>query len=139
MYARKDDITEHPCFKIQFNCEFEIKSYNTTQLCITEFKLLMSKTANCVILASGVTTRIAKAINKAYFISYNFSGVIVFSDGTSIPSQILKLDYTIKYTEPAVHRLHQKLKEYKANDWTDYDKLKKLETGLVKQVIARYV
>ena len=61
------------------------------------------------------------------------------SDGTSIPSSILKLDYTIKYSEPYVHLLPQELEEYKVEDWTDYQELKKLETGLVKQVIARYV
>ena len=61
------------------------------------------------------------------------------SDGTSIPSQILTLDYTIKYTEPYMHRLPQELEKYKVEDWTDYQELKKLETGLVKQVIERYV
>ena len=38
-----------------------------------------------------------------------------------------------------MHRLLQELEEYKVEDWTDYQELKKLETGLVKQVIARYV
>ena len=67
----------------------------------------MATRANCAILAQGVTTNIAKPNNGAYFIPYNFTGAIVWSDGTSIPSQILTLDYTIKYTEPYVHRLHQ--------------------------------
>ena len=71
----------------------------------------MATTANCAILAQGVTTKIAKTNNGAYFIPYNFSGAIVCSDGTSIPSQILTLDYTIKYTEPYVHRLPQELDE----------------------------
>ena len=99
----------------------------------------MATTANCAILAQGVTTKIAKTINGAYFIPYNFSGAIVCSDGTSIPSQILTVDYTIKYTEPYMHRLPQELPEYKVEDWTDYQELNKLETGLVKQVIACYV
>ena len=38
-----------------------------------------------------------------------------------------------------MHRLFQELDEYKVQDWTDYQELKKLKTGLVKQVIARYV
>ena len=40
------DISEHPCLENQSKCEVEIKSYNTTQLRITEFGLLMSTTAN---------------------------------------------------------------------------------------------
>ena len=99
----------------------------------------MATTANCAILAQGVTTKIAKTNNRAYFIQYNFSGAIVCSDGTSIPSQILTLDYTIKFTELYMHRLPQELDEYKVEDWTDYQDLKKLKTGLVKQVIARCV
>ena len=99
----------------------------------------MAKTATCAILAQGVTTKIIKTNNGTYLIPYNFSGAIVCSDGTSIPSQILTLDYTIKYTEPYVHRLPQELEEYNVEDWTDYQELKKLETGLVKQVIARCV
>ena len=59
------------------------------------------------------------------------------SDGTSIPSSLLTLDYTIKYTEPYVHRLPQELDEYKVEDWTDYQKLETLKTGQVKQAIAR--
>ena len=59
----------------------------------------MAKIANCAILADRDTTRIAKTINGANFISYNYSGAIVCSDGTSIPNQILTLDYTIKYTK----------------------------------------
>ena len=78
-------------------------------------------------------------INGAYFIPYNFSGAIVCSDVTFIPSQILTLDYTIKYTEPYVYRLPQELEKYKVEDWTDCQELKTLETELVKQVIARYV
>ena len=54
-------------------------------------------------------------------------------------ARLLTLDYTIKYTEPYVHRLPQELDEYKVEDWTDYQELKKLETALVKQVIACYV
>ena len=96
----------------------------------------MATTANCAILAQGVKTKVATTNNGAYFIPYNFSGAIVCSDGTSIHSQILTLDYTIKSTEPYVHRL---LDEYKVDDWTDYQELKKLETKLVKLVIARYV
>ena len=61
------------------------------------------------------------------------------SEGTSIPSSILKLDYTIKYTEPYVNFLPQELKEYKVEDWTDYQDLINLKTGLVKQLIARCV
>ena len=73
----------------------------------------MATTAHCAILAQGVTSKIATTNNGAYFIPYNFSGAIVSFDGTSIPSQIQKLDYTIKYTEPYVHRLPQELDEYK--------------------------
>ena len=58
----------------------------------------METIANCTILAEGVTTKIAKTINGAYFIPYNFSGAIVYSNGTSISRQILTLDYTMKYT-----------------------------------------
>ena len=76
----------------------------------------MATIVNCAILAQGVTTKIAKTFNGAYFISYNFSGAIVCFDGTSIPSQILTLDYTIKYTEPYVQRLPQELDEYKVED-----------------------
>ena len=135
--SQKLDISEHPCLENQSKCEVEINSYKTTQLCITEFGILMVTTANFAILAQGVTTKIAKTNNGAYFIPYNFSGAIVCSDRKSIPSQILTLDYTIKYTKPYVHRLPQELDEYKVEDWTDYQELKKLETGLVKQVIAR--
>ena len=60
------------------------------------------------------------------------------SDGTSIPSLNLWLEYTVKYTEPFVHHLPKELDEYQVEDWTDYKTLKRLETGLAKQVIARY-
>ena len=97
----------------------------------------MATTANCAILAQGVTNKIAKTINEAYFISYNFSGAIVCSDKTSIPNSILTLDYTIQYTEHYVHRLSQELDEYEVKNWTDNQELKMLVTGKVKQVIAR--
>ena len=76
----------------------------------------MATTADCAILEQGVTTIIAKTNNETYFIPYNFSGVIVCSDGTSISIQILTLDYTIKYTKPNLHRLLQELDEYKVED-----------------------
>ena len=79
----------------------------------------MATTDNSAILAQGVKTKIAKSINGAYFIPYNFSGAIVCSDYTSIPSQTLTLDYTIKQTEPYVNRYPQELKDYKVEDWTD--------------------
>ena len=118
--SQRLDILEHLCFENQSKCEVENKSYNRTQLRITEFKLLMATKANCAILAQGVTTKIAKPNNGAYFIPYNFCGAIVCSDRTSIPSQILTFDYTIKYTERYVHRLPQELEEYNVVDWTDY-------------------
>ena len=96
------------------------KSYNTTELRITEFGLFMATTANCAILAQGITTKIAKTNNGAYIIPYNFFGAIVCFDGTSNPSSLLTLDYTIKYNEPYVHRLPKELEEYKVDDWTDY-------------------
>ena len=126
--SQRLDIFEQPCLENQSKCEVEIKSYNTKQVRITEFGILMAKTANCAILAQGVTTKLAQINNGAYFIPYNFSGAIVCSEGTSIPSQILTLDYTIKYTEPYVHRLFQELDDYKVEDWTSYQQLKKIET-----------
>ena len=71
----------------------------------------MATTANCAILAEGVTTPIAIANNGALFIAYSFSGEIVFVKNTSISNQILTLDYTIKYTELYVHRLPPELNE----------------------------
>ena len=86
LWSQRLDISENPCLENQSKCEVEIKSCNTTKLRITEFEILMATIANCAILAQGVTTKIAKTFNGAYFISYNFSGEIVCSDGTSIPS-----------------------------------------------------
>lgn len=131
------DISKHLCFKNQSNCEFKIKFFNTTQLRITECEFIMATTVNCSILA-GVTTRIENTINKAYFITYNVSGAIMCSDKTSIFSQILLFDYTIKYTEHYVQRIFQKLDKY-VIDWTNYQKLETLVTQLVNKVIARYV
>ena len=139
MCSQRLDISQHPCLENQSKCEVEIKSYNTTQLRITDFGLLIATTANYTIFAQSVTTKIAKTINGAYFIQYNFLNAIVCSDETSISSFILTPDYTIKYTEPYVHRLPQELHENKVDDWTDYQELKKLETGLVKQLIAWYI
>ena len=41
--------------------------------------------------------------------------------------------------EPYVYRIPQELEEYKEDHWTDFQELKMPETGLVKQVFARYV
>ena len=38
-----------------------------------------------------------------------------------------------------MHFLPQELNEYKENDWTDYQKLKKLKTEQVKQIINRFL
>ena len=73
-------------------------------------------TANCAILAQGVTTKIATTYNGAYFIPHNFSNKIICFDGTSVPSSILTLDFTIKYTEYYVHRLPHEHEEYKVED-----------------------
>ena len=65
----------------------------------------MATTANCAILA-GVTTRIAEQLTE-HTLSRKIILTQVCSDGTSIPSNILSLEYTIKYTTPYVHRLPQ--------------------------------
>ena len=70
--SQRLDISDNSCLENQSKCKVEIKSYNTTQLRITEFGLLMATTADCAILALGVTTKITKTINGAYFILYNF-------------------------------------------------------------------
>ena len=62
--SQRLDISEHPCFENQSKCEVEIKSYNTTQLRITEFGLLMATTANCAILAQGVQLKSQKQITE---------------------------------------------------------------------------
>ena len=136
--SENSDVSDIPCLQNQSTCDVQIKTYNETQVRVTQFGLLIATKANCSKHTIGHKISIAKTENGAYFIPYNFSGAIVCSDGTSIPSADFKFDYTVKYTEPYMHLLPQELDDYNVEEWTDYKQLKSLETGLAKQVIERY-
>ena len=137
--ARKDSTSlDNLCLQNQSQCKVEVKTYNGTQVKIGEFGLLIATKSNCSMIAYKMANPIAKSDNGAYYVPYNFSGAVVCSDGTSIPSGEFRLEYTEKYTEPYIHPLPRELDEYKVEDWTDYKELKSLETSLAKQVIARY-
>ena len=108
------------------------------QIRLGRYGALIATKSNCSITSKGVTRPIVARNNSAYYIPFLLTGAALCSDGTSIPSFALDLIFNVKYTEHYIHELPQELHDYTVDDWTDYKGLKKLQTGLAKQLIARY-
>ena len=72
------------------------------------------------------------------FQPHNFAGALVCSDGLSVPAETSNLKVDLHYSEPIIHQLLSPSGEYKVEEWTDYDKVKMLETSLDSQIIKTY-
>ena len=99
---------------------------------------MIATKANCSLIQKKDTIVFPPKNTSAYYVFYKFKIAVKCSDGTSIPIFDLDMTYDVKYTEPYIHVLPHDLHEFTVDDWTDYKDLEKLQTGLAKQLIARY-
>ena len=77
-------------------------------------------------------------LNICMLFQPHFTGALICSDGLSVSAETRNQRVYLHYSEPFIHQLPRPSCEYKVEDWTDYNKVKMLETSLASQIIKTY-
>ena len=131
-------VRELPCLENQSLCEVTIKDYERSIYVTTSDGYLIATKSTCSEKSVTEETPVPTPANGVIFQPFDFTGVFQCQDGLSLPSENRNLVYKTIFSAHYEHVKAPEIEPYTVTEWTDYKKIKDLESGLARQYLKKY-